>query len=340
MSIDPWYFQPTEDRVRALTALAVDALDEWGGVVAPPELFLEGENAVFRADLSAHGTCAVRVHRAGYHSAEHLDWQVRWCRALTDEGIVRTPRIFDTAEGHSYVVRSHPEIPEPRYVSVLSWEPGGSLKDIDAPGTQTFTTLGTLIGRLQLHGRTWTHRDDFVGIRWDLDAFLGDDPILGPFWDTPLLDDDDRRIMTTFRRTAIDALDRFGTGPERFGIVHGDMLPQNLLVHDGSITVLDFDDCGHGWYLMEIAAALLGVAHGPDFDASRDALLEGYRTSCELDPADLEMLPLLIALRIATYVGWVMTHPFTPAAQHRGEAITKRGVRAVAQYLDDAGIPV
>lgn len=338
MSVDPWYFRPTEDRVRALTELATDALADWGGVEGVPELFLEGENAVFRAQLPRHGDCAVRVHRADYHTPDHLDWQVRWCRALTDDSVVRTAITFDTVDGRAYVERAHREIPEPRLVSVLSWEPGRSMKDVERPGTETFETLGTLLGKIHVHGRTWSERERFVGMRWDVDQFLGDDAILGAFWDTPLLGDDEKRVMSTFRRHAIAELTEFGVGPDRFGIVHGDLLPQNLLLHEGEITVLDFDDCGHGWYLMEIATALLGVAHGEHYLESRAALLEGYRRHCEIDEADLEMLPLLIALRTATYVGWVMTHPFTPAAQQRGPAITRNGVRAVTRYLEQSGI--
>ena len=49
-------------------------------------------------------------------------------------------------------------------------------------------------------------------------------------------------------------LAEYGTGPDVFGLVHADLRLANLLV-DGTgtnskITVIDFDDCGFGWYLL------------------------------------------------------------------------------------------
>ena len=132
MSHDPG-FLPTEARIGQLTELATSVLDSWGGAADPPELFLEGENAVFRANLTEHGLCAVRVDRADYHSEAHLHSQVAWCRALTGDDVVRTATIVDNVDGNSFVLESHPDVPEPRFVSVLTWQSGTSLKEVDLP---------------------------------------------------------------------------------------------------------------------------------------------------------------------------------------------------------------
>ncbi|TXH59576.1 MAG: hypothetical protein E6Q93_08510 [Burkholderiaceae bacterium] len=340
MTHHPWYFLPTEVRILHLTELATSALVEWGGAEQGPELFLEGENAVFRADLPGHGTCAVRVHRAAYHTVDHLRSQVEWCRALRRDEVVDTARIIDTLRGEPFVVRTHPEVPDERFVSVLSWEPGRSLLEEGASTLSTFELLGDLIGKVIVHGRRWEGRQEFVGIRWDADTFVGDEPLLGPFWETALLDDDDRHAMRRFRELVRHALMELGEGSDRFGIVHGDLLAQNLLLNDGRITLLDFDDCGHGWYLMEIATALMAASSRPDYVECRDALLAGYRRHLDIGDDELGLLPMMIALRTATYVGWVETHPFTSAAIHRGPAITRNGVRAVRRYLGGDGLPV
>lgn len=42
----------------------------------------------------------------------------------------------------------------------------------------------------------------------------------------------------------------------RFGLIHADLRLANLLV-DGELTrIIDFDDCGFGWYLHDLASAL------------------------------------------------------------------------------------
>ena len=334
MNVDPWYLKPSDERVAALTAFAVEALTQWGVTNGEPELFLEGENAVFRAELADIGLCAVRVHRTDYHTADHLQSQVDWSRALARDGVVHTPDVIDTTAGESFVTVAHPDVPEPRFVSVLRWEPGEPLTAAGTATAATYHLLGQLMAGVHNHGRTWPGRATFTGLRWDAGSFVGDNANLGPFWNSRMLDADERTMMVEFRQLARRALDELGTDESRFGIVHGDFLPQNLLLRDDMITVLDFDDCGHGWYLMEIATALMGAAGLPDYSTYRDALITGYRTRHPISSDDLELLPLLLALRTATYVGWVETRAHTPAARERGAAIVRRGVTAVRRYLD------
>ena len=48
----------------------------------------------------------------------------------------------------------------------------------------------------------------------------------------------------------------FGTGSDRYGLVHADTRLANLLVDDdGGVSVIDFDDCGFGWYLYDLATS-------------------------------------------------------------------------------------
>ncbi|WP_235489805.1 phosphotransferase, partial [Frankia sp. AvcI1] len=76
---------------------------------------------------------------------------------------------------------------------------------------------------------------------------------------------------------AQERLAAFGRGPQRFGLIHADMRMANLLVPDDALVigtggasaaqaaksvkadevcVIDFDDCGFGWYLWDLAASL------------------------------------------------------------------------------------
>ncbi|WVM92198.1 phosphotransferase [Halopseudomonas pachastrellae] len=39
-------------------------------------------------------------------------------------------------------------------------------------------------------------------------------------------------------------------------MIHADLRLTNLLRHQQQTRVIDFDDCGQGWYLHDLAAAL------------------------------------------------------------------------------------
>ena len=51
--------------------------------------------------------------------------------------------------------------------------------------------------------------------------------------------------------------------------------------------VIDFDDCGFGWYMYDLAAAVSFIEHDPRVPELIDAWARGYRTVLEL-PAAVE----------------------------------------------------
>ena len=57
-------------------------------------------------------------------------------------------------------------------------------------------------------------------------------------------------------RRCAQRLHAYGTDIDRFGLIHADMRLGNLLVDGERVTLLDFDDCGFGWFLYDLAASL------------------------------------------------------------------------------------
>jgi hypothetical protein len=43
-------------------------------------------------------------------------------------------------------------------------------------------------------------------------------------------------------------MEKFGADHERFGLIHADLRLANLLVWQEKTRVIDFDDCGFGWW--------------------------------------------------------------------------------------------
>ena len=82
-----------------------------------------------------------------------------------------------------------------------------------------------------------------------------------------------------------------------WGVCHGDLNGGNIhLAEDGTLTVFDFDFCGPGWRVYDIAAAQW-VARGDNKSGIRDAFLKGYTERRRLAVADLAVVPLFHAIR-------------------------------------------
>ena len=336
MSAADFYERPSEEQVAALAGLAASALPDFGlPADAELELVTERENAVFRTEVEGR-RYAVRVHRAGYHDDAELRSHAAWARALDADGVVATAPVVETRAGDVVAHAGHPEVPEERQVTVLTWVDGTLLAESDAPEVDQYRRVGSLMAALHEHARSWAPPPGFEVLAWDADGLLGEDPAWGRFWEADLLDDDGRAVMARFRRHARAQLEAFGTGDDRFGLIHGDFLPENLLLGpDGAITLLDFDDGGHGWFLFDVATALVLPSLGDGFEAVQDAFVAGYRSVRPLPDEHLDLLALFLALRGATYVGWMQTRAHTQYAKDLGPMVAAAAVEAVRDLLDD-----
>ena len=75
----------------------------------------------------------------------------------------------------------------------------------------------------------------------------------------------------------------------------------NALFHRGQVKLIDFDDCGHGPRLYELAVALWELRDGEDYSAFQDALVGGYRAHRDLDVTRLDDF---IAVRQVAFDLW------------------------------------
>ena len=47
---------------------------------------------------------------------------------------------------------------------------------------------------------------------------------------------------------------------DRYGLIHCDFLPENLLKDGKTLRIIDFDDCGYDWHLFDIATSMFAYA--------------------------------------------------------------------------------
>jgi Ser/Thr protein kinase RdoA (MazF antagonist) len=95
-------------------------------------------------------------------------------------------------------------------------------------------------------------------------------------------------------------------------LIHADFLPDNIIVNEDKLTLIDFDDSGYGWHLYEMGTALLPQIKQPFFHDIVAAYLEGYRSERGFSREDEEVLPAFLMICSLNYLGWF---------QKRGENI-------------------
>jgi len=329
-------------QLAGLEALAREALRHWEGEFVRLSLIKFRENAVFCAHRADGVKCALRVHRAGYHSEAALNSELTWVQHLAAAGIA-VPQIVPTRDGQALALVGVPGVAEPRHVDMLAWiegeAPGSAEHGLSPEGDvqAVFFQAGQLAARIHLDSARWQPPPGFVRHAWDEDGLLGEQPFWGRFWDLAALTPAQRELMLRTRDKARADLRRYGRHAGNFGMLHADFVPENLLLNQGQLHLIDFDDCGFGWYLFELATALYFCLDDARFDEIQTALLSGYRALKPLGGDELALLPLFLALRGATYLGWLHTRP-GQAADELAPLLIERGCELAQAYLDGRAI--
>ncbi|TWP53780.1 phosphotransferase [Lentzea tibetensis] len=311
------------EQVNQARRIAVRALTEYPLTDPTLRFVAHGENTTFqvraRTDGGAVERFLLRVHRPMRHgrfidSTAAIASELRWSMALRAQADLLTPQPLPTREGELTTTTSAPGAPQPRTCSVLRWMDGR--RHTRSPRPVHLHRLGAAMARLHNHADTWPHPAGFVRTRWDWETFFGDTMQYGGInaaqvWD--LLPDDLRRAFDRVAAAARRAMTQLGEGPETFGLIHADLHLDNALFAGDVVKLIDFDDCGIGHRIYDVAVALWELRHRGDYPALRTALIDGYTAHRPLPQAHLDHLDMFIAIREVAFglwfVGTAQTNP-------------------------------
>ena len=78
----------------------------------------------------------------------------------------------------------------------------------------------------------------------------------------------------------------------------GDVIRANGLVSDsGAVSILDFDFCGPGWRIYDVATFLNVIRGLPEEEEAEQAFLRGYESERPISPEELSLIPVFEVAR-------------------------------------------
>ncbi|TPN34725.1 aminoglycoside phosphotransferase [Mesorhizobium sp. B2-3-3] len=322
-----------------VTALARLTLEHWGVRDCEPELLKYRENAVFRIRLPDGRPAAMRIHRLGYHTDAALRSELQWMGFLQSAGVA-TPSPVATLSGEPFVLVDTAASTQPRQADCLSWLEGRPVGARGVPldyspeqAKRIFTAIGRNIAHMHTITIAWAPPTGFVRRAWDFDGFFGPNPIWGRFETSPFLDPSRRELVLQAREKAVKALSNHERSARNFGLIHADLVRENVLIHEDAVRIIDFDDCGHGWHMYDLAVALYQNRDEPIYPLIEAALLGGYRQERDLTREDVGALPLFSALRAFAFLGWVQSRVEGDITRDVGLRMSNIAADVVIAYL-------
>ena len=300
-------------RLRRFRDLAKTALQFYALGEANLTLLRYFANTTYRIDLI--GQTSMGSEEDPYLPGRYLlriltsgDWdkalgEMTWLAALSGEGGLPVPAPVPALDGKLMLSVATPGIPDGRIVSLMRWIDGH-------PFTRRMQSTrakawGRMVGRLHAFAATWKPPVGFDRFVWDWEGLLGGrgmscsvDELVSSM-PTHL-----REPFQSISRDAREVMASLGQTPEAFGLIHTDMYPGNILFKDGEVFPIDFEDCGFGFWLWDIAVPLEAEPWTDGWRRRRDDFLEGYLPVHPLPDSQLKHLDLFLAIDYATSVLW------------------------------------
>jgi len=239
------------------------------------------------------------------------DWdkalgEMTWLAALSAEGGLPVPAPVPTLDGKLCLTIATPGIPDGRIVSLMRWIDGGRFtKRMQSTHAKAW---GRMVGRLHAFAATWKPPEGFDRFTWDWEGLLGGRGMSRSVEELvasmPVHLQEPFQIISRDARNVTASL---GKSTEAFGLIHTDMYQGNVLYKDGEVFPIDFEDCGFGYWLWDIAVPLESEPWTDGWYRMRDDFLDGYLPVHPLPDAQLKHLDLFLAMDYATSLLWATT---------------------------------
>jgi Ser/Thr protein kinase RdoA (MazF antagonist) len=261
------------------------------------------------------------IYRHNDRTAAEIEAEIQVIDHLAARG-VPVPPAQKQLNSESILAISAPE--GDRYAVLFTYIPGQQLSK--QPDSATVREIGRVLAELhqaadELPKRLNRPAIDFTMVERAVSDFADAAPERVD--DIAYLRDVAEMLRTRFASLSVQQ--------PAYGLIHGDVIPSNVQVsEDGKhITLLDFDFCGYGWRMMDVANFLAEADYWKMGDAVRDAFVEGYAAIRGISDAEYATIPLMQIARMVLSLGTPARHINTWGRGYFSDMIINRQIELI-----------
>ncbi|TVQ28119.1 MAG: hypothetical protein EA382_02405 [Spirochaetaceae bacterium] len=263
--------------LRRLRVLAERTLDQYD--LPDPAIDYYGFETNLMYRVRAGGSWyMMRLASPGWRTLVDLQSEALWLEALARDTTVGAPRVIPARDGRHVIPATHPGVPDPWNVTVMTYLPGRLLGHYLTEAN--LERMGALFAELHDHGAMWHRPPGFTNRRFDHWLSRGEpDLITG---------DDACALPPGGARDTIDRMHRLvkaayaSIDPGDLRVIHCDLWHDNIKIHNGALCPFDFEDTVLGYRAHDIAMAMLDLLESTDeqrYPRLLAAFRSGYQAS-------------------------------------------------------------
>jgi Ser/Thr protein kinase RdoA (MazF antagonist) len=284
------FFDLSQDaQINELEHFAHDILKHYPIEVALAVSINYEYNATLKVEATNGQLFALRININSPRTPENLKAEIAWVRSLAQDARVLVPEPVANNDGSFYTSILHEASQRTLHCVLYSWLSGAELGD--EPTEEQLHALGAAMATMHLASKHFTcpagsRLPSFIDPLWETEDFL--------LSEKSVLDSPTREVISQAMDVIRSETQRLFSENEP-QIIHADLHGWNVMWNNGDLAVFDFDDCGFGLPLQDLATAIYYL-DTPEQDA---ALKQGYASVAPLPKyTQREMDMLLLQRRI------------------------------------------
>lgn len=278
------------------------ALEQYALDIVRHEHVRTSENIVLKLWTAAGRPCALRIRKTpGPGSAEVLSELVVLHEFSARTGTI-VPAPLPARDGRLFCTVA---VADEIYLCVIfNWVPGVHVAADQITPAQ-MAAMARAVAQLHDFSATFRPPADFVRPAYGDEWFFGPNTWSADSDFVALLPPDAATCLQKANAVIHNRLENFPRTPDTFGLIHYDLHPGNFLFQENAAHLIDFDECGFGWYLFDLAHTLFEFIENPRFPEFRDLALAEYAAVRSGTPVRESDLQLFLALQGIAYLNWL-----------------------------------
>lgn len=291
--------------------IAADALVKYGWQDKDEsKLIVLSENATYMVKNKTTGEKdgVLRISRPGYHTLRELNSEMKWLNQLNEYTPLIVANPIKGLDGENIQIVKGNDGKD--YYCVICEFLSGEAPDEnnEAQMIKQFSYLGETTAYLHRQAEIWNGTAKLDRMEWNFDTIIGEHAAWGRWQDFPDMTEEAETLLEDVSMIIKKRLQRYGKTEDNYGLIHADLRLANLLLEGDQIKVIDFDDCGFGWHLHDLASALSFMEEKPIVPKLVNAWLDGYRKVLPFTDTDFEEIDTFIMMRRMQLTAWLASH--------------------------------
>ncbi len=140
---------------------------------------------------------------------------------------------------------------------------------------------------------------------WSAENMTGKKGLWGDWRENEDLSENDKNIIENKLNEIKLNIHNYKTN--KYGLIHFDLRMTNIVIGK-KFYAIDFDDCGYGYYIQDLASALSFMEDSNKLYELKDAWYKGYEEIAPLSDEDKNMADSFIILRRIQLLAWITSH--------------------------------